>query len=327
MSAKFFVDLVLGYRSAKIVFVAHGLGLFAALAERPQSAAELAATLGTDARATELLVGALAALGLLASNGDRLTNTPLADAHLLPGAPGYLGENLAYQELLWSGWSELGEIVKTGRPPAGLVELLGRSDFIVDYLKSVDRLSRGPAEMIWRLMAPGPHARLLDVGGGLGGYARAFVAGGPERTATVVDLEQTLALTRRECAGEPRIGFVAGDYGTVDFGAGYDVALFSHVTHDESPESCAHLFRKAWTALAPGGRVAVHDFVVDDDRCGPLFATLFSVNMLVYTRGGRVYSVAEYRAALSQAGFSSITAARVTPPDSPSPSWLITGTK
>src|SRR5207253_1843708 len=86
-------------------------------------------------------------------------------------------------------------------------------------------------------------------------------------------------------------------------GSAFDLVLLSHVTHDEPDDVNRALVEKAHAALRPGGRVAVHDFVVEEDGCGPPWAALFSLNVLTYTRGGRVYSVAEYLRLLAAAGF------------------------
>jgi hypothetical protein len=58
-----------GFRSVR---AASNLGVFAALAQRPQSAVALAETLGTDKRATLLLLRALDALGYVERKGGPL---------------------------------------------------------------------------------------------------------------------------------------------------------------------------------------------------------------------------------------------------------------
>jgi hypothetical protein len=80
----------------------------------------------------------------------------------------------------------------------------------------------------------------------------------------------------------------------------------SHVSHDEAPATNQAMIAKAHAALRRGGRVAIHDFLVGEDKCSPPFSALFSVNMLVYTRGGACYPLSQYRQWLEDAGFRDV---------------------
>jgi hypothetical protein len=51
----------------------------------------------------------------------------------------------------------------------------------------------------------------------------------------------------------------------------------------------------------------VRDFFLTDDRTGPAGASIFSLNMLVATSGGRSYSAKECSAWLKKAGFATVT--------------------
>ena len=97
----------------------------------------------------------------------------------------------------------------------------------------------------------------------------------------------------------------------------------SHVTHDEAPERVARMFRRARSALAPGGRLLVHDWVVDEGGCSPPFAALFSLHVRLYTRGGRVYRRSEYARMLTDAGFD-VERVDAVSSRSPNPTTLIT---
>ncbi len=306
-SPTFFIHLVNGYRSAKVVFVAHGLGVFEQLEGKERSALELAGALSLDRHALTVLLRALVAIGVLREHEGRFTNAPLASACLVKASPSYLGHNLTYQELLWPAWSKLDEVVRTGQPMMPLEELLSRGpeNFAFEYLKSVDYVSRKAAAAMTEVIDASAMSRMLDVGGGLGTYARAFAERFEPLEVTLFDLPATLrhaeqALASSKAAG--RIRLREGNYLRDELGDGFDLVLFSHVTHDESSDTNRELFRKAHRCLKPGGWVAIHDYVVDPNGCGPLFETLFSVNMLVYTRGGQVYSERDYQELLREAG-------------------------
>ena len=82
------------------------------------------------------------------------------------------------------------------------------------------------------------------------------------------------------------------------------------------------LLARAARALAPGGRVVVSDFVLEDDGTAPRQAVLFSINMLVGTPSGRSYRESEYRSWLTAAGLAGIERVRL-----PGPAHLLIGRK
>lgn len=55
--------------------------------------------------------------------------------------------------------------------------------------------------------------------------------------------------------------------------------------------------------MAPGGTVAVQEFVPDEDRSGPPSALIFAVNMLVNTEAGDTFTFKEMSQWLREAGF------------------------
>lgn len=310
------IDEILGYRRAKVLITAASLGFFDRL-EAPKSAARLARELAVSSRGAEILLDALAALGYVEKRADLYSNAPLASRFLVKGRSGYLGDNLKYQELIWDAWGELGRCVKKG----GAVRPLGhwlkrRAGFARDYILGMDNIAQGPAAEIAEALSGAPLRRMLDVGAGPGAYARALLRRNPGLSAVLLDLPGSLKITRRVLQDHPdlaeRIVLRSGDYRTARFGrSAFDLVLLSHITHDESPAVNRRLLRESFRALRPGGRVVVHDFIVEDCRTAPLFAALFSVHMLAYTRGGRTYTAAEYDSWLREAGFSGVTRRKI----------------
>jgi SAM-dependent methyltransferase len=98
----------------------------------------------------------------------------------------------------------------------------------------------------------------------------------------------------------------AGDLEKDKFGSGYDLILLSAVCHMLGPEENRDLIRRAFEALAPGGRLVIKDFLLEADKTAPRQAAVFSINMLVGTRRGSDYSKQEYRTWLEEAGFRQV---------------------
>jgi len=151
--------------------------------------------------------------------------------------------------------------------------------------------------------------RVLDVGGGSGAYAAAFAGAKPGLEAVVFDLSEVLPLTRRflaEAGMLDRVGLVAGDYERDALGRDFDLVLLSQILHSQPPHANRALLGKAAAALRPGGQLVVQEFIMDEDRAGPPFNTLFALNMLVNTEAGDTYTGAEVQDWMEAAGVTGV---------------------
>ena len=98
------------------------------------------------------------------------------------------------------------------------------------------------------------------------------------------------------------------------FGQGYDLVLLSAIAHSLSPDENRDLLSRIYQALVPNGRLVLQDFILEPDKTSPNFATLFSLNMLVNTKGGASYSEPEYDLWLRSAGFRETERVRLPGP-------------
>jgi SAM-dependent methyltransferase len=148
---------------------------------------------------------------------------------------------------------------------------------------------------------------LLDLGGGPGTYALAFLKQNPTLKATVCDRAPALAVAREIAATMPhgkRLSYLPLDFVTKVIPGRYDAIWFSNVLHIYSPEENQRLFGKMAKALAPGGRLLIQDaFLHDAHGLHPQEASLFAVTMLLFTDQGNTYSVRDTTAWLERAGF------------------------
>ena len=109
-----------------------------------------------------------------------------------------------------------------------------------------------------------------------------------------------------------------------DITGAYDVAWLSHILHREGPETCRKMIKKTVDTLKPEGLLIVHDFVLNNSMDGPLFPTLFSLNMLLGTDDGQAYSEKQIMDLLAGAGLKDIRRIAV---DTPNDSGVIVGVK
>ena len=88
-----------------------------------------------------------------------------------------------------------------------------------------------------------------------------------------------------------------------DFGKNHSVATLGHILHSEGTKRSRKLLKKVFNALAPGGTIAIMEFLVNDQRTAPPVSLLFAVNMLVNTETGDTFSFKEISQWLRAAGF------------------------
>ena len=292
------------FQESRVILTALELDLFTAI-QTGATAAQAAATAGSEARATEMLLNALASLDLVRKQGAVFHNSPAAARFLAAGSPDSARMAMLHTARLWHRWSGLTECVRTGTTaPDDERGAEGTEAFIA----AMHNNARQRAAQLAQNAAAGA-TRMLDVGGGSGAYAIAFAQANTQLRVEVFDQPVVLAIARRhirEAGLEDRISTRLGDLRTDEFGGGYDLVLISAICHMLSEEENRNLLARAFRALAEGGRVAIQDFLLRADKTGPRSGALFSLNMLVNTQGGASYSEQEYAAWLREAGFGEV---------------------
>ncbi|MCC6857620.1 MAG: methyltransferase domain-containing protein [Bryobacterales bacterium] len=324
MSPEQFLETARAFQESRAILTAIELNLFSAIGGGA-AAREAAARLRTDPRATEMLLNALVAIGLLEKRGEVFRNTGLAARWLDDASPESARLGFMHTVNLWERWSTLTACVRAGTAVT-YEDMKDRGpEWTEPFIAAMHRNAFERAPEVVRAVGSEGVRRMLDVGGGSGAYSIAFAQASPDLQAEVFDLPAVTAIAARhirEAGLEGRVSIRAGDLRTDDFGSGYDLVWVSAICHMLSPEENRSLLARCFRALAAGGRVAIADFILEPDKTAPKFAALFSLNMLVGTQAGASYSVDEYTAWLSEAGFERIEHRRL-----PGPAGLMIGAR
>ena len=323
------MQIAWGYAPTLIVAAAVRHGLFDRLATGPLSVPALAHATGASERGVRILLNALVGLGLLDRTGDSFALTPESDLYLVSGRSEFRGSFFHHHaDQLLPQWMHLAEVVQTGQPVRSTNAERSGCEHFAGFVESLfpggypAARALGEHLSIPRLQRP---FKVLDLGAGSGVWGIALAEQSSFVRVCAVDWPAVLEVTRRVAARRgvgDRLEEVAGDLFVADFGTGYDLATLGHILHSESAGRNRQLLRKAYQALAPGGVVAIQEFVADDDRRGPVQALIFAVNKLVNTDAGDTYTGSEMCEWLREAGFQEPRRLEV-----PGPSPLILATK
>ncbi len=303
-----FRAVLAAYRLPRVIVTALELDLFTAIAARPWSIAKLAETLDVNERGLDILCRNLAMCGLLKKRGNLYRNSPFAATILNAKHPKYRG---AYVELMkshWTDWSQLTQVVRSGRPvDHDEPEAPGyRRQFTwAMHHRSVDVAAR-----VARQMNLSRVGTLLDLGGGPGTYAMAFLSRHPKLKATICDRPAALAVAKEIAErhkARKRLIFLPLNFMEEDLPGQYDLVWCSNVLHIYSPDANQALFRRIISALSLGGRLVIQDaFLHDRQGLYPEEASLFAVSMLLFTERGNTYSLRDTARWLKAVGYVKI---------------------
>lgn len=297
--------------------VAH-FNVFGRLTKSSVSAETLRTELGLTTRPAVVLLTALKAFGLLVERGGLLHLTELARAHLVPGTAFDVGDYVGLAANS-PGVLALVERLKTNRPAGaedsgsgaafiyreGLASAMEQTDMARHLTLALAGRAKNVAPYLAERVPLTGVKTLLDVGGGTGIYSIALVQKNPQLQAIVLDRPEVLKVAAEMCAAygvADRVRLLEGDMFASSLPPA-DVILLSNVLHDWDVHECRSLIRKCAEALPAGGRLLIHDVFLNDALDGPLPLALYSAALFILTEG-RVYSAAEYRSWLTEAGLT-----------------------
>jgi hypothetical protein len=275
------------------------------------TAAGVSRAAATDARATGVVLEALAAVGVVeripaqspasTDEGAALYRlSPLGRAHLVDEGPELERSGLLHQVNKMRGLLELPAVIRSGEPSS---RGMARRDVRSRTLAMGERDPAALDEIVDLCLAYNETIRtMIDVGGAVGHVARRFALLGTK--ATLLDREEVIAVAR-EALGRDAYGMtlLAGDY-TVALPPGpFDLVYFGNVYYVYNRETNERVTREAFAITAPGGMVAIQGYL----RGRSPEAALFAVNMLRSAREGEVWSATDYREWLEGAGFVDVT--------------------
>ncbi|MGR3321244.1 MAG: methyltransferase [Pseudooceanicola sp.] len=314
-------DIAFGFMGSKALFAALEMGVFTALSDGPMDAEALAARIDVHPDRLTTLLTALAGLGLVAVEDGRFSNSPAAEAFLVKGAKYDFGDYIRLQvgKQMYPLLDQIEDVLMGDVPEDAVTSY---KDWFSDpeearlYSESQHAGSIGPARQLAKALDIDGPARMLDVGGGTGAFAITLAKAFPELTVQIVEFPNVAALGRKyvEKAGlSDRISYADGDALDKGWPGGQDLVLMSYLFSGVPGDAHGDLIADAMKALKPGGRILIHDFVVDGDRAGPKLAALWQLQHTAFTPEARSLDDAWLAEALTGAGFTDVSVRPMIP--------------
>ncbi len=303
----------------RILALASRRGIFELLRLKPATGDNIAGALGMQAIPTKHLLDALSAAGYLRKKGESYRLTRQSSKWLLSSSPHYVGNFLAYLDLLYSHWVDLDQALTSGRPARTYLEIFRDAEWRTYTLGMMDLARLTIPMVIPKLTMPRNATELVDLGGSHGLYAIELCKRYPSLHATIVDLPEVLVTTRdilHEHHFEGRIATSASNITDATFPPeSIDVVLAFNIIHGFDEVSNRRLLRKIGAALRPGGMLYILDQIEAEGRrgAGRMIPLLMGIHMLNEI-GGTVYTLPQLRSLCTEAGLKQSTLIRLRLP-------------
>ena len=306
------LQMISAFWLSRSIYAAAKLGLADLVRERPRTVAELADATETHAQSLHRLLRALASAGVFAEDeAGRFQTTPLA-ATLERDAPGSM-RAFAMTELgeeHYPAWGELLHSLRTGETAFDKVFGMPVFDFFArnpenarifnDAMTGLTSVVNAAVVEAYDFRA---FRRVVDVGGGHGGFLTAVLNASPEAAGVLFDSPQVVEgahalLESQGIAG--RCEVVGGDF-FEGVPRGGDLYALKWIIHDWDDAQSARILRNVRAAMSDGGRLILVEQVIPPGN-EPSLGKFVDLNMLVMT-GGRERTEGEFRALYDAAGF------------------------
>jgi len=294
--------LTWSYRESRVLQVANGLGFFEVLSKQRLGLEEICLACKSKAELTERLLIACVAMGLLRKDDRYYCNSDFANEYLTPGQKLYQGNMIAHSANIWKFWDGLEDHVRETEKESNPKE--DHRNFIL-AMENITLGERG--KLFLDNIDLSQRKKLFDAGGGPGTYSILACQQNPQLKAVVFDLGETIAITweaKKKKKMHDRISVIEGDWNTDSFSCENDVVLFSNVLHGGEDETAMKL-KKAYESLISGGLVVIQEFLLNENKTGPLIPALFNVMV-------GAFSTEEIKRLIKEAGFINVEIAGVS---------------
>ena len=310
-SPNLFFETINAYQRTAALKAAVELGLFTAIGQAPATADEVASRCECPVRGIRILCDSLTISGFLTKDGPRYALTPDSACFLDRNSPAYLGAAVSFMTApgIADAFQELTATVRAGRVQHSEQGTTAADHPVwIEFARAMGPMMYGPAQATASLIEldAARDTKVLDISASHGVFGISLAQRNPRTHLVALDWKAVLTVTTENAAAAglaERFSTIVGDAFTVGLGSDYDVVLVPNFLHHFSIAECTRFLRRVKSALRPGGRVVIVEFVPNDDRVTPPPSASFSLVMLGTTPEGDAYTFAEYRAMLAEAEF------------------------
>ena len=306
------MEMIFGFALSRSIAVAAQFGVADLLKDGPQSANDLARSIGAHPRSLYRMLRALAGAGIFAEEADgRFSLTPLSQL-LRSDVPQSLRAFAALMadEMNFETWAQLPYSIQNGKPVIphkfGISWFAWLEQHPVEgkaFHDAMTSLSAGAVAAVVSAYDFSGINKLVDVGGGHGLLLASVLSKYPNMKGVLYDAPAVSRGAKDVLVAHgvaERCEVVGGDF-FQSVPEGGDAYILKHIIHDWSDEECLTILGHCHARMMPGGKVLIIEMVIPE-RNVPAVSKFLDLEMLLFLTG-RERTAAEYGALLNHAGF------------------------
>ena len=297
-------EMAFAFRHSATLVAAIDLDLFTAISEGAHQPAQVADKIDAPVENTERLMIACAALGLLEKKGDSYSNAPDVEKHLVKTSTTYFGDYLVYQTRAdFDSWKNITGLIKPAR--ARYESLWKDAQAARNFTVAGYNSSISAGHRLAKSFNFSDYSLYLDLGGGSGCYSIAACLRHLNLRSIVFDHPYVCAVAEEFIAQaglSDRISTHHGNFFETEYPAGADLISYITPLQVYEKDKVQWLINKAVGALEPGGTILIIEYMLNDDKTGPLDSVFRHLMGLSPGREGRVNTGAEFCEYLGKAG-------------------------
>jgi hypothetical protein len=289
-SDKLIWDLWLSRYHLATVAICDTLNIYSLINDGFNEIRLLAEKLEADIHAIEALLCLNSSLGVIIKNNNRLELNHISKTYLLSTSPFYWGPAFkrVYDSIEYIRLLKMFNKQKSHQPENGndltSMWITGSIDIeTANNFTAIMHATISPAILnVINKNIFSDIGHLLDVGGGSGICLIEFMKKYPMKKATLFDLPTVCEVAKAYLKNEKLekiINVHPGNFFKDDLPAA-DGILFSNIFHDWTVKQVKSLIQKAFNALPKGGKIFIHEMLLNEDKNGPVTPATF--NLLMY---------------------------------------------
>jgi ubiquinone/menaquinone biosynthesis C-methylase UbiE len=305
-----------GFMASQALFAALEISLFDLIAEAgPEGiAVEALRKQCIDAPRLQTLLTALTSIKCVRRSPEGVyTLSPNTAKFMVKSSRHFYGDYLKFQvgRQFYHRMGALADVMQTGKAPS-YASWFSDPEVAKTYTRAQHNGSVATAKhLIKKKLQLGGIGSMLDVGGGSGAFSYVFVESTPGLKSTVLELPEVCRTGEEIRMDYPadireRVNFVELDATSPTWpvdSASFDVVLLSYISGSVPEPIIQALYTNAFKALKSGGRLLVHDFMVNNTLDKPALGALWGLQHVTVNADGLGLSPAEIISRMGNAGF------------------------
>jgi len=296
------------FMGSKALFAALDLNLFDLMSDEPQSTQSLSDLTTIAPNRLSTLLAVLESLGLVVRGAELYRNAPATQKYLVRSTETFFGDyyRLQIDKLMYPQMIGLTDGLR-GHPLESMRDMLADPAQAALFTDAQHQGSIGPAVLLSRKVDLTGRRNLLDVAGGSGVFSIVLCNRYESLRSTIIDFPKVIDVARRFIASaglDNRIAVVGGDALETAWPSNQDVVLMSYLLSAVGGSDIPRLLRLAFDALAPGGMLIVHDFMLEEDQAGPREAAQFFLSYIAQRTDSVSFTGSNIAEATRKVGFA-----------------------